>query len=107
MAHVYFLHSEKDEKWYIGCTDRSPYDRFCDHCNGYVLSTKHRRPLSLAYIESFDTLSYARKREWHLKHKNGYKEKRAIIKFLLENPDYWPCNENAILLKSHSYNLGQ
>jgi putative endonuclease len=90
MPSVYFLHSEKDTQWYIGCTSKDARDRFAAHCQGRVLSTKHRRPLRIAYVEDFETLSAARKREWYLKHPSGYQEKRRIIEFLLDNFSVWP-----------------
>ncbi len=52
MQIVYVLKSEKDSKWYIGCT-ADLTKRIEEHNTGKVLSTKSRRPLALLYAEEF------------------------------------------------------
>lgn len=79
MHYVYFLKSVRDNKYYIGYTSRRPLERLKDHNAGRVTSTKNRRPLKLIYQESFEDEYLAFKREWHLKHPKGYREKLAII----------------------------
>ncbi|PIP65322.1 endonuclease [Candidatus Peregrinibacteria bacterium CG10_big_fil_rev_8_21_14_0_10_49_16] len=90
MAYVYFLFSEKDQGWYIGCTSLDVHERLCRHLAGTVRSTKWRRPLLLAYFEEYVTNSEARKREWYLKKPSGYLEKLVITRFLLWNKLSWP-----------------
>ncbi|HBH20270.1 MAG TPA: excinuclease ABC subunit C [Candidatus Peribacter riflensis] len=90
MATVYFLYSENDHQWYIGQTTRSIEERFQEHCAGYVKATKARRPLQLAYFEYHPQTKDAKRREWHLKHPSGYKEKQQIIALLLLRKSFWP-----------------
>ena len=90
MATLYFLFSEKDHRWYIGCTQLQAEERLKRHQAGHVRSTKYRRPLSLAYIENYESLSEARKREWFLKQLSGSFEKRKIIDALLQDRLSWP-----------------
>jgi putative endonuclease len=52
MQTVYILKSEKDFKWYIGCT-ADLGKRISEHNEGRVLSTKSRRPFILLYAEEF------------------------------------------------------
>ncbi len=58
-AHwFYVLYSLKDGKLYKGtCSDLG--NRFLTHVMGGTLSTKHRRPLILIFIQKFDTKSEA------------------------------------------------
>ena len=81
MIHsVYFLKSKKDGKYYIGYTSRNPNERLTEHNSGSVVSTKHRRPFVLVWIEEFQNKKEAFKKEWHLKHPKGYIDKIQIIK---------------------------
>ena len=51
MYYTYILHSEKDDRFYVGFT-RDLKLRFEQHSNGQVGSTRDRRPLKLIYYES-------------------------------------------------------
>ena len=66
MFITYVLHSEKDDKLYVGFT-KDLKSRFEQHESGLVPSTKHRRPLKIIYyeacLEQFDAI----KREKYLK----------------------------------------
>ncbi|MDP2861010.1 MAG: GIY-YIG nuclease family protein, partial [bacterium] len=62
MFYVYILISEKDRRYYIGCTHDIGL-RLKKHNNGEVCSTKHFRPWKLIYHEEYTTLSDSRKRE--------------------------------------------
>ena len=58
MAHqahwFYVLYSLKDSKLYKGtCADIG--NRFLTHVMGGTISTKHRRPLVLIYVQKFDS----------------------------------------------------
>ena len=66
MFYVYVLQSKKDEKFYIGYTSDLK-NRFNQHCEGSVQSTKNRRPLHLIYYEAYTNEAAARNREANLK----------------------------------------
>lgn len=66
MYYTYVLISEKDGKQYVGYT-RDLKLRFEQHNNGYVESTKHRRPLKLIYYEACLEEQDAKRREKYLK----------------------------------------
>jgi len=65
-AFMYILWSIKDKGIYTGSTQNLT-ERFKDHQNGKVKSTKGRRPLKLIYFEEFEDYKLARKREMYLK----------------------------------------
>ena len=67
MNYVYVLQSERDHGFYIGFTTRLPEERFVEHQNGLVDSTRNRRPMKLIYFEAYTDAGLARKREQHLK----------------------------------------
>ena len=73
MYYVYILLSEKDGKLYIGSTPDLK-KRIEKHNNGYVLATKHRRPLKLIYCESYLSPRDAKRREVFLKGGKGHEE---------------------------------
>ena len=66
MFITYILESEKDGKYYIGSTSEIN-KRLLTHNNGYSNYTKNRGPFKLIYREEYETLSEAKKREYHLK----------------------------------------
>ena len=66
MYCVYLLKSNKDQRFYIGCSSDIKR-RFDEHKNGKVQSTKHRRPLQLIYFEAYSSEKKARVREFQLK----------------------------------------
>ena len=63
---VYILRSLKDFKLYIGQTNNLK-NRIRRHNSGQVKATKYRRPLRLAYSETFSSRSEAMKKESYLK----------------------------------------
>ncbi len=74
MHYVYILKSKKDRKLYIGQT-LDLENRFKEHSNGDVRSTKYRRPLELIYYESYIKSEDAIAREKKLKEfKSAYRE---------------------------------
>lgn len=81
MFYVYILQSEKDKNIYTGFTSDLK-NRFQEHINGKVVSTKNRRPLKLVYYEAYLSEKDARKRETYLK--DGGKAKNSL-KLQLEN----------------------
>jgi predicted GIY-YIG superfamily endonuclease len=71
---VYFLHlSNKDI--YVGSTDNIDR-RYQEHCDGFVISTKHYRPLKLIAYLTVATEKKARELEKYFKVGSG----KAILK---------------------------
>ena len=68
---VYILKSQKDGGYYFGYTSNIE-TRLNFHNEGFVKSTKGRRPLVLHYLERFDSKSEALKREKFFKSIDGY-----------------------------------
>jgi putative endonuclease len=66
MYFTYVLHSEKDDKLYVGFTNDLK-QRFELHNKGRVDSTKGRRPLKLIYYEACTDRKDATNREKYLK----------------------------------------
>lgn len=62
MYYTYILHSEKDNKLYIGFTSDLK-QRYKQHCAGKVFATKGRLPLKLIFYESFTEKEDALRRE--------------------------------------------
>ena len=69
MYYVYVLRRLKDHNRYSGSTDNLSR-RVKEHNDGFVKSTKNRRPLILIYSEEFHSKSEALKREKFFK--SGY-----------------------------------
>lgn len=63
---------------YIGIAV-DPVKRLSEHNQGSAKSTRPFGPWKMIYTEEFDSRSEACKREWHLKHPKGHKEKLEII----------------------------
>jgi putative endonuclease len=78
MYHVYVLVSSKDNQYYIGQT-RNIAKRLERHNNGFVKSTRNRRPLSLVHSEIYPTRSEALKREKFLKSGEGHRFINTIV----------------------------
>lgn len=70
MYYVYVLQSEKDNKFYVGYTEKLER-RLEMHNNGNVNSTKNRRPLKLIYYEACINQKDALNREKYLKTSYG------------------------------------
>lgn len=64
--YVYVLHSNKDNKFYVGYTNDIK-KRIVEHNAGRVMSTKFRRPFKLVYWEGCLSQKDALKREKYLK----------------------------------------
>ncbi len=65
-SYVYLLRSLKDGKFYTGWTTELER-RLEEHNAESSISTKSRRPLELAYYETYSCPEYAKKRERALK----------------------------------------
>ncbi len=79
MYYVYVLQSQKDNNLYIGYTTDLK-SRLSRHSNGFVVSTKHRRPLTLLFFEGFKNQTDALAREKYLKSGYGKKQLSLILK---------------------------
>jgi putative endonuclease len=69
----------KDGLLYTGFTD-DLRNRIKKHENGFVISTKHRRPLKLIYYEAYLLESDAKRRERYLKGGNGKENLKTQLK---------------------------
>ena len=76
--YTYVLKSEKTNEFYTGTT-ADVKKRVIEHNKGYVISTKHKRPLNLIYFEACLDKDDAFRRERYLKTGMG---KRYIKKRL-------------------------
>ena len=81
-SYTYVLLSEKDGKFYTGCSDDLK-GRFEEHSRGRVASTKNRRPLKLVYYEACRDRKDARHREKYLKTHHGKMFLRSRLKSYL------------------------
>ena len=68
--YVYILYSLKDNRLYKGYSQNLA-TRYLKHNGGGVVSTKHRRPLILAYLESYTSKSEALRMERYYKSSIG------------------------------------
>ena len=66
MYYIYVLQRSKDNNFYVGFT-QDLKQRFEEHKNGRVYSTKNRRPIKLVYYEACIDRNDAINREKHLK----------------------------------------
>ena len=64
--YVYVLVSLRDGNCYVGRTNHL-LRRFWQHAEGFVVSTKHRRPLVMAHWEALPNKKQASQRERWLK----------------------------------------
>jgi len=69
MASVYIIQSEKNGRYYVGCTNNLKR-RFYEHNKGSVRSTKPYRPWTLRLSQEYIDLSKARKIERRIKELN-------------------------------------
>jgi len=66
MFYFYILQSKKDKRLYFGYTDDLK-QRFKDHNQGRVISTKNRRPFILVYYKAYNSKRDAQEREKQIK----------------------------------------
>lgn len=87
MSHyVYVLKSNKDGKFYTGCTN-DLRKRFSQHCKGQVVSTKERLPITIIYYEMCLDQGDAYVREKYLKTGMGKRYIRNRLKRFLSLTD--------------------
>ena len=80
--YIYLLQSQKDNKWYTGCTD-DLQKRFKQHNNNGVFSTKNRGPFKLIYYEACLNKKDAFTREKYLKTGMGKRYLKNRLKCFL------------------------
>jgi len=71
MAFVYVLRSLKNNKRYVGFTEKSPEKKLAEHNSGATRWTRHNGPFVLPRAEQFSESTEARKRERFLKSGKG------------------------------------
>jgi putative endonuclease len=82
IQYVYVLRSQKDGKWYKGCTE-DIRKRFSQHNNGKFISTKGRGPFELIYYEASLSKEDAFTREKYLKSDMGKRYLKSRLKRFL------------------------
>jgi len=82
MYFVYFAKSLKNNKVYVGKTDKHPEERIKEHNQGSNTWSTQNRPLKLIFYESFICKEDAAKKESFYKTGFGKKIKKAIIETL-------------------------
>lgn len=79
MYYVYLLVSEKNNKTYVGYSEKEPIVRLKEHNSGTNKYTRYNRPWKLIYYESFLCEKCVRNREKFLKTGIGKKLRKVII----------------------------
>jgi len=82
MWYTYLLQSNKDNRWYTGCTD-DLRKRFKQHNDGLVPSTKGRGSFNLIYYEACANKNDAFAREKYLKSGMGKRYLKNRLKRFL------------------------
>ncbi|OGE86516.1 MAG: hypothetical protein A3J48_00135 [Candidatus Doudnabacteria bacterium RIFCSPHIGHO2_02_FULL_46_11] len=73
MFYIYVLKSQKNGKRYIGASSKTGVERVVEHNSGTNKFTRHNRPWTLIYEETFATKNEALRREKFLKSGQGRK----------------------------------
>ncbi len=74
---VYVIRSSVDNSEYVGMS-ADPVARLRTHNSGKVMSTRSKRPWSLAYTEELPNRLEARKREKYLKSAAGRRFRKSL-----------------------------
>jgi len=82
MWYTYLLQSNKDKRWYTGCTV-DLRKRFKEHNNGLASSTKGRGPFEIIYYEACINKDDAFMREKYLKSGMGKRYLKNRLKRFL------------------------
>ena len=78
MYYVYILLNEAKTRTYTGVTD-DVNKRLAEHNAGKVKSSLPYRPYKVIHIESFETLSEARRKEKYYKSATGRRKLKEIL----------------------------
>ncbi|MFQ5724070.1 MAG: GIY-YIG nuclease family protein [Terriglobia bacterium] len=87
MYYVYLIISERDGRFYTGCTNNLTA-RISDHNQGKVRSTTARKPFRLIYYEACVSKQDAFRREKYLKTGRGKRYLRNRLRTTLHT--FWP-----------------
>jgi len=87
MYYLYILFSKKDKTLYVGIT-QDLKRRVQKHFQGFVRSTKNRRPLVLIHYEAYLRKSDALRREKFLKGGKGREELKIQLYSILSELEY-------------------
>src|SRR5436190_1711548 len=79
-ATVYILYSPNSDKYYIGCTTDTIFERLRRHLSNHRGFTSKAKDWTLVYSEIFDTKTAAPKRERELKDWKSRNRTRELIK---------------------------
>lgn len=82
MYSIYFLHSIKNKKYYVGLTNKDPRERLVDHNQGSNQWTRQNGPFKLVYYESYLCQKDAEAREKFYKSGFGRKIRDSIIQVI-------------------------
>ena len=85
--YVYILRSLKNNKRYVGYTEKLPSKKLQEHNAGATRWTRQNRPFVLAHHEAFDDARSARQREIFLKSGKG----RHLLDEILQNTHGGPA----------------
>ena len=76
---IYILKSLKNEKSYVGVTEKNVTERVKEHNQGSNVWTRHNRPFKLRYFETYVCKEDALRREKFFKSGVGKKLKKVIL----------------------------
>ena len=76
--YVYILKSLIDGTFYIGQTN-DLRNRLKRHNQGYIKSTKHKKPFDLCYFEEYNTRAKAMLREFEIKKKFNKNRREKLV----------------------------
>ncbi len=79
MYYVYFAKSLKNNKVYVGVTNKDPKIRVKEHNDGSNCWTQHNKPFKLIYYERYYCKKDAYARENFYKTGFGNKNKKLIV----------------------------
>ena len=79
MYTVYILQSQKNQRYYVGCTSKPLNVRLEWHKLGLTQWTRQNNPFLLVYYEFYDRKSTAYRREKFFKTGNGRKALKKLI----------------------------
>ena len=78
MWFVYILQSQKNNRYYIGCSNNLER-RLEEHNKGYNKSTKNNIPYKIIYVEDYSNQQVAYKREKQIKSYKGGEAFKKLI----------------------------